>query len=106
MRNILVLGGATMMASHDIDGVITADGIDGIITVAGTTETASTTTTAGTTTTANTTSTAGTIKSTGATINKTRIIQIHDKKEEIEKYNGKRMRLHFQTILLIFSSYS
>ena len=36
----------------------------------------------------------GTITTTGTTVNKTKILQIHDKREEIEKYNGREMRLY------------
>ena len=102
MRNILlVFADATMMASATTTSATTQLGP----TIAA----ASTTTTVGTTTTAGTTTIAGTITSTGTTVNKTKIIQIDDKREEIKKYNGKGMRaLCVYTIDLndfIFSSY-
>ena len=37
---------------------------------------------------------AGTITTTGTTVNKTTVIQIHDKIEEIEKHNGRERRLN------------
>ena len=75
MRNILlVFVDAAMMAS------------------ATTTSANSTIAAASTTTTVGTTTIAGTSTTTDTTVNKTKIIQIHDKREEIEKYNGKGMR--------------
>ena len=75
MRNILlVYADAALMAS------------------ATTTSANSTIAAASTTTTVGTTTIAGTSTTTDTTVNKTKIIQIHDKRQEIEKYNGKRMR--------------
>ena len=75
MRNILlVFVDAAMMAG------------------ATTTSANSTIAAASTTTTVGTTTIAGTSTTTDTTVNKTKIIQIHDKREEIEKYNGKGMR--------------
>ena len=101
MRNILlVFADATMMASA------TTTSANSSIAAA------STTTTVGTTATAGTITIAGTSTTTDTTLNKTKIIQIHDKREEIKKYNGKGMRalcvytidlnLHLD---LIFTSY-
>ena len=90
MRNILrVFVDAAMMAS------------------ATTTSANSTIAAASTTTTVGTTTIAGTSTTTDTTVNKTKIIQIHDKREEIEKYNGKGMRaLHNASIQSISMSLS
>ena len=53
---------------------------------------ASATTTSATTQLIGTTTIAGTSTTIGTTVNKTKIIQIPDKREEIKKYNGKGMR--------------